>query len=170
MDKEYTPEEIEKSKRFIKQVEKVIGRHILSKDELKVPGTNYTDKRKILYFSDNGKKHKFKTQFFKLMMFAKPSHATHGGGMEQGCKITIPDGLVFHAFSYGGDLDGWRKNIEIGAKGLGLLLAWIEGDQFTLDEQGYYLPKTDKKYFDNNKFVISDGRSFMLSECKIEMY
>jgi len=48
--------------------------------------------------------------------------------------------------SYHGDLVGWGKDIEEGAKGLGLLLAYIESD----------------------KFIISDGRSFPLSECEIK--
>ncbi len=40
----------------------------------------------------------------------------------------------------------WRKDIEAGAQGLGLLLAHIE----------------------NGRFVISDGRSFSLSECAVK--
>lgn len=47
---------------------------------------------------------------------------------------------------YHGDLVGWKKDIEEGADGLNLLLAKIEGKQF----------------------IISDGRVFLLSECKVE--
>ncbi len=68
------------------------------------------------------------------------------GVNEAGCSITPLDGPLFHAVIYHGDIDGWRKDIEAGAKGMGLLLAQIEGDQF----------------------VITDGRSIPLSECKIE--
>jgi len=53
---------------------------------------------------------------------------------------------MFHAIGYHGDLEGWRKDIEAGAQAMHLLLARIEGD----------------------KFVVSDGRLFPLSECKIE--
>ncbi|MBM6446866.1 hypothetical protein JQF37_25010 [Pseudomonas sp. MIL9] len=41
-------------------------------------------------------------------------------------------GPLFHAFSYHGDLEGWRKDIEAGAEGIGLLLTRIEGDQFII--------------------------------------
>jgi len=36
------------------------------------------------------------------------------------------------AFSYHGDLEGWRKDIEAGAEGIGLLLTRLEGDQFII--------------------------------------
>ncbi len=66
--------------------------------------------------------------------------------MIAGAESHRPRDPIFHAISYHGDLDGWRKDIEAGAIGLGLLLAQIKGDQL----------------------VISDGRSIPLSDCKIE--
>jgi hypothetical protein len=126
---------------------------------------------KTLYFADSGKKHKLRMRIRVLTHSIDPSIATHGSVTEVVRKITIPDGLMFHAFCYWGDLDGWRKSMETVAKTLGLLYAWIERDQSAPSVyNSEYLPKTDKKYLDNNKFVLSDGRSFMLSECKIEPY
>jgi hypothetical protein len=137
----------------------------------KVPGTYSRAGDRVIYFSDNKKKHKFRTQFWRLMEFAKPSYAKNGGSINEGCKITTPDGTLFHAIAYRGDLDGWKKQMEVGAEGLGLLLAWIEGDKFVFTSDGRgHLPKTDEIFLDNNRLVISDGRSFLLSECKIELY
>ncbi len=79
-------------------------------------------------------------------MFSSPPQATGGGVNERGCKITTKNGVLFHAIGYHGDIEGWRKDIETGARGLHLLLGVIDGD----------------------RFVVSDGESFQLSDCKIE--
>jgi hypothetical protein len=155
------------------KLEKLLGGRIERKSERKVPGTIDISHRKFIYFSDNKKKHKFRTQFRALTHFVNPPNGTHGGIGEAGCKITTPDGALFYAISYHGDLEGNKKDIEGGAEGLGLLLACIEGDNFIYNDKNdhsCYLPKTDKKFFDNNKLIISDGRSFLLSECDIELY
>ncbi|SMF97945.1 hypothetical protein BSIN_5357 [Burkholderia singularis] len=65
---------------------------------------------------------------------------------DRGCHITLPDGQTFHAIGYHGDLVGWRKDIELGANGLNVLLARIKDGQF----------------------VVSDGRAVSLNDCKIE--
>lgn len=46
---------------------------------------------------------------------------------------------------YHGDLEGWSLDIEEGAQGLGLLLAW----------------------FDQGVLRISDGRAYSLGECVV---
>lgn len=126
-------------------LEKILGGKIEQPDSRVVPGVTVIGGQQVVYFSDDGKS-KFRKQFNDITCFTEPPNAVRGGVNERGCKITPPSGPLFHAISYHGDLDGWRKDIEAGAKGLGLLLARIEGDQF----------------------VISDGRSIPLSGCKIE--
>lgn len=126
-------------------LEKILGGKIEQSDSRIVPGTTVVDGQQVVYFSDDGKS-KFRKQFDCITCFTEPPNAVRGGVNERGCKITPPSGPLFHAISYHGDLDGWRKDIEAGAEGLGLLLARIEGDQF----------------------VITDGRSIPLSDCKIE--
>ena len=102
-----------------------------------------------IYFSENGTEENFKTQLQKVTRFCKPKNAKTGSVIEQGCKITPPGGPLFFAILIFKDLDGWRKDILEGTKGLKLLSAHIE---------------------DECLFVISDGRSVPLSECKIEFY
>ncbi|WP_083251869.1 MULTISPECIES: hypothetical protein [Pseudomonas] len=129
----------------LEELEVILGGKLERADARVVPGTDGASTREAIYFSDDGKS-KFRKQFKNITCFTEPPNATCGGINEAGCDITPPDGPLFHAAIYHGDLSGWRKDIEEGARGLGLLLARIEGD----------------------KFVISDGRSFPLSECKIE--
>lgn len=126
-------------------LEKILGGKIEQSNSRNVPGVTVVDGQQVVYFSDDGK-NKFRKQFNNITCFSEPPNAVRGGVNDRGCKVTPPSGPLFYAISYHGDLDGWRKDIEVGAKGLGLLFARIEGDQF----------------------VISDGRSIPLSDCKIE--
>lgn len=126
-------------------LEKILGGKIEQSNSRNVPGVTAVDEQQVVYFSDDGK-NKFRKQFNNITCFSEPPNAVRGGVNDRGCKVTPPAGPIFYAISYHGDLDGWRKDIEAGAIGLGLLLAKIKGDQL----------------------VISDGRSILLSDCKIE--
>jgi len=133
--------------RFVKELEKALGSKLEASNSRVIPGTDGATTRKTVYFSDDGK-NKFRKQFKNITCFTDPPNATEGGVNEAGCSITPVEGPLFHAIEYHGDIEGWEKDIKAGAKGLGLLLANIDGDNF----------------------VISDGRSVPLSECKIVLY
>ena len=126
-------------------LEQILGTKIEHSDSRTVPGTMLVAGQQVVYFSDDGK-NTFRKQFDDITFFTEPPNALSGGVNERGCRITPPSGPLFHAISYHGDLDGWRKDIEAGARGLGLLLARIQGDQF----------------------IVTDDRSIPLSDCKIE--
>jgi hypothetical protein len=110
-----------------------------------IPGTVVREGREVVYFSDDGKTD-FNSQFERLTKNVNPRHATRGGKTSQGCRLWLPDGTLFHPVSYHGDVEGWRKDIEAGARQLNLLLARVEG----------------------NRLVVSDGRSFALADCKVK--
>jgi len=129
----------------LERLEKILGGKIEQRDARVIPGTVEVKGLRVVYFSDDGKNPSGK-QFWNLTTHTNPHFATSGGVNERGCKITLPDGQLFHAVGYHGDLDGWRKDIEAGAKALHLLLARIEG----------------------GRLLISDGRAFALSDCKVE--
>jgi hypothetical protein len=122
------------------QMEKILGGPIGFEET--VPGTVSIGGKEFVYFADDGK-NTVRKQFNALTQYTNPPHAKSGGVTSQGCSIALPDGIVFHAIAYHGDIDGWRKDIEEGARGLHVLLARIEGDQI----------------------VTSDGRSFALADC-----
>lgn len=110
-----------------------------------VPGSVAVEGTEFIYFSDDGR-HPFRKQFKNLTEFTNPPHAQCGGVNERGCRIKVPDGQQFHAIGYHGDIEGWRLDIEAGARALNILLARIEG----------------------NQFIVSDGRTFELRQCEIE--
>jgi hypothetical protein len=105
-----------------------------------IPGTVSVKGSEIAYFCDGSSEGE---RFHDLTMYSKPSHAQRGGVNTRGCHLTLPDGSIFHAIGYHGDIAGWRQNIEEGATGLKIALARIEAD----------------------RLIISDGRVFNLSEC-----
>jgi hypothetical protein len=109
-----------------------------------IPGTFAIEGKEFVYFSDDGN-NTARKQFNALTQYTNPPYARNGGVTSQGCTITLPDGSVFHAIAYHGDLEGWRKDIEGGAQALHVFLARIEDEQF----------------------VISDGRSFSLTSCEV---
>lgn len=128
----------------IKKIEMLLGGTLEDSSSRVVPGTEEASSRKVVYFSDDGKNNLSK-QFKNITCFTNPPFATAGGVIEAGCQIIPPGGPTFHAIVFHGDIAGWAKDIEAGASGLGLLLAQIDGDQFS----------------------ISDNRNFLLCECEI---
>jgi hypothetical protein len=110
-----------------------------------MPGTITRVGQEIVYVSDDGRSD-FSNLFSRLTKNIAPRHAKHGGKTSQGCRLWLPDGSLFHPVGYHGDIEGWRKDIELGAQQLGLLVARIK---------------------DENIFV-SDGRSFPIAKCKVE--
>ncbi|PWK27269.1 hypothetical protein [Pseudomonas sp. OV226] len=126
-------------------LEQLLGGVIEQRGQRSVPGSNPVEGVEFIYYEDDGK-NKVKKQFNALLDSAGLIRATNGGVVSDSCKIYLSDGHLFHALSYHGDIEGWREAVEAGAKARGLLLARIEGD----------------------KFVIADGRSIPLSDCKIE--
>lgn len=71
-----------------------------------------------------------------------------GGAFIEGCKLTLPNGDIFGAISYGGDIEGWRLQTEQGAKALNEKLARIDTDSIVLD----------------------DMQSFRLTDCRIDFH
>ena len=110
-----------------------------------VPGTQPIEGREFRYVS-NGSQDEFGMLFKKLIRYVSPPIPKSGGAMIDGCKITLPDGEVFQAISYKGDFEGWRLQVEQGAKALNVKLAEIDADSI----------------------VLADAQSFCLRDCRID--
>ena len=110
-----------------------------------VPGTQKSEVREFCYIS-NKNQEKFEVFFDKLVSHVTPPIAKNGGVMINGCKITLPNGEVFEAISYKGDIEGWRLQIKKGAKALNAKLACIDSDCLMLE----------------------DNQSFPLIDCKVD--
>ena len=128
------------------ELERIHGGKIELRDERGIPGLDPVNGREYLYYEDDGK-NKPKKQFNLLLGSAGTITATSGGVVSDPCRIRVPAGQLFRALTYHGDLAGWRAAVQAGADARGLLLARIVA----------------------NQFVISDGRSFPLSDCEIEL-
>lgn len=127
------------------KLEQVFGGKIERAGDRVIPGMATVPGREVIYFSDDGSNPP-RTQFQNLTRKVNPPHLKSGGATEQGCVLRLPDGTAFHAMSYHGDIDGWRKQIDQGAQELGLLTARVS----------------------EQKFLVSDGREFNLADCKVE--
>jgi hypothetical protein len=77
----------------------------------------------------------------------RPRLYRSGGVVLDGTKLELPDGRRFVAVHYHMDVDGWRKQIEQGASKLGRATAKIAG----------------------GNVIVSDGQSYPLSSCKVEL-
>jgi hypothetical protein len=111
-----------------------------------IPGAVPVAGRGVVYFSHEGQR-PWSKQFDAITTYSNPPHAQHGGVGAAGLNLALPDGSVFYAIDYHGDLAGWRQDIEEGATGLNITLARIDGD----------------------KFVVADGRVFALSDCVLKL-
>lgn len=117
--------------------------------ERDIPGTTPVEWREHRYVSDDGNdKFVGKGFFDKLTNIIEPSIPTSGGAITENCKLWLPSGELLHALSYKGDIEGWRKQIEQGAKELGLFTGKII----------------------DNKIILSDNRTYDLSDCRVEFY
>ena len=105
-----------------------------------IPGSVPDEKWEYLYFEDDGKNN-FSKQFDNLTKNATPRNSKYGSMGEEGCKIWLPDGKLFHAIAYKGDLEGWRKDIEISTKAHNVQLATIQGDKIVLYNGEFFLLK-----------------------------
>jgi hypothetical protein len=113
--------------------------------ERKVPGTRPGEEASVRYvsFDDSAS---IPELFHEVLHKIQPRLMKSGGAILEGTKLEIPDGGHFFAIQLNDDLEGWRKQIELGAKELGRATAKVLGGDV----------------------IVSDGRSYPLSSCKIE--
>jgi hypothetical protein len=113
--------------------------------EIKVPGTRPGEETSVRYvtFDDPASIPKL---FHEVLNKIKPKLVKSGGEILEGTKLELPDGGHFFAIMFTVDLEGWLKQIELGAKALGRATAKVQGSDV----------------------IVSDGRSYPLSSCKIE--
>lgn len=124
-------------------LEKILGGKIESLNEQQLPGLTPSPDEEVVFFSGNVTDD-LGDQMKRLIDRIEPLHAKSGRVMATKHTLTLPDGQLFHAIKYRGDLEGWRHQITEGAKILGVVVGRIERD---------------------TKFVLSDGREFALGEC-----
>lgn len=128
------------------RVERLLGLGPVEKKR-SVPGAVDVPGREFRYIADDGVGD-FPRLFQRITTHQSGRPAKSGGAISENCKLWLPDGSLFHALSYKGDVDGWRQVIEDGARALNLRLARIVSDMI----------------------VVSDGQAASLADCRIEFY
>lgn len=106
---------------MVKKVEEILGLGAFTGTRT-VPGTLSVNGREHWYIEDDGSGD-FDALFSKVVTAAAPPFYKSGGALTGGCELTLPDGRKFHALSYKGDLEGWRKQILYGAERLNVAAA-----------------------------------------------
>lgn len=127
-------------------LEKVLGHPV--RKERRVPGTYFVEGREYRYVS-NKNQVKFGKLFHELCNVPS-SIPQNGGALIEGCKITLPNGDIFEAVSYKEDIEGWRQQLEQGAKAFNEEVARID--------------------MDTDSIVLNDMQSFRLTDCIIDFY
>ncbi|MBC5784229.1 hypothetical protein H8N03_14855 [Ramlibacter sp. USB13] len=126
------------------QTERALGEKIEPLAEQQLPGLVPSSTAEVVYFQDDGRLSLY-DQFDRLTEHIAPPLAKHGGVTTTKHTLRVPDGQLFHAIKYRGDVEGWRRQIAEGAKKLGVILGSIQN---------------------GSTFILSDGRAFVLSDCK----
>jgi hypothetical protein len=127
------------------QMEKIVGGKITPFDQEPLPGLESSADSEVVYFADRSGD--IGDQMRQLARQVEPPLLKHGSVGATMHKLITPSGEVFHAIRYRGDIDGWRRQIEEGARALGVVLGRIEAGQF---------------------LALSTGQKFALSECTHE--
>ncbi|MFP3834774.1 hypothetical protein [Chryseobacterium sp. SIMBA_028] len=128
----------------------------MNSNERKIPGMTPFEWKEFRYVSDDGTGEFLSKQdlledkglFERLTEQIDPPIPKAGGALTENCRLCLPSGELLHALSYRGDIKGWRKQIEQGARQLGLLTGKIIEDEI----------------------MLSDGRSYPLAQCTAELY
>jgi hypothetical protein len=123
-------------------MEQILGEEF--EHERKVAGTRPGEEASVRYvsFEDPAS---IPRLFHEVLNKPEP-YLMDGGAMLEDTRLELPDGGHFFAIRVMYDIEGWRKQVELGANALGRATAKVLGGDV----------------------VVSDGRSYPLSSCKIE--
>ena len=125
-----------------KSLQKLLGVEKL--DDWMLPGTRPQDAGNVIYvfLPDHADpEQEFETVTKKI----NPPIPKNGAVTFYAWLVKTPAGEVFYPLYFRGDVESWHQQIQLGAAQLGLKMAKVEGD----------------------KFVVSDGPAFPLSDCAI---
>jgi hypothetical protein len=130
----------------LSDLERALGGRLTRKGEREMPGLNPKEGLEVIYYQDDGRTTARKL-FRMLMEGVSTPSAKAGGLVSDPCTIVLPDGRMFRAASYHGDVDGWREDIVNSTCAKGILLGKVDG----------------------HDFLVADGADFPLTNCVIKV-
>ncbi len=125
-------------------------------ETIKIPGLVKNELREYIYILVQADEKLFSGQsksktclIDKIIDATEPIIPTSGGVIDENFVIVTPDNRCFFGVSYSKDIEGWRKQIELGSKKMNIVIA---------------------KITDDKKLTTSDFKSYKLNECEFEYY
>ena len=139
-----------------------------------IGGTFENPTREFVYFQDDGKHSFDKQRSIIFGMMVKDAYCKSDGTMWSGAAVIItPDNVIFHCVSLSGpDTGNWRKGFIRSANILGLIAGEVVGPKYkTLgpNPEDYVNLLSYKETGKVFNFVLSNGKSYRLSDCEIYM-
>ena len=103
--------------------------------ERKVAGTRPGEEASVRYvsFDDPASIPKL----FHEVLNKPERHLMNGGAILEGTKLELPDGGRFFAIQVTYDLEGWREQVELGAKALGRATAKVLGGDVIVSDDAH---------------------------------
>ncbi|NDV96184.1 hypothetical protein D0T84_14870 [Dysgonomonas sp. 521] len=117
--------------------------------DVKIPGKIRYGWREVIYIEVPAGKDFDKDIFQSITELHKPFIPRAGSVINKNFVIIPPDGISYSGLSYNEDIEGWRQQIFLGAKQLGLKIGII---------------------VDRKDFVTSHGITYNLKDCTFERY
>ena len=115
-------------------------------DDPALPGTRPRDVGQVIYvlLPPGGE---MLDAFEKVTAKVDPPIPNDGAVLHEHFAVRTPQGDNFYSLYFHGDVEGWRRQIELGARQLGLKMAWVKGETF----------------------IVEGGSKFALSECSVTL-
>jgi hypothetical protein len=126
------------------RLEKILGGKITPFAEEPLPGLATSQSSEVVYVTDYPGM-EIALQLRQIARRIDPPYIKDGGIHATQHALRLPDGRLFHAFRYTGDIEGWRRQVQEGAALLKLSLGWVQA------------PAT---------FRTSEGIEYELSKCE----
>ena len=138
-----------------------------------IAGTLEDEAQEFIYFQDDGK-HSFGKQFDLLfdLLLSNREYKSDGSMMAGGDVIITPNNMIFHCIALFGDKENWKKGFIRAANILGLIVGEVIGPKYkTLgpNPEDYVNLLSYKETGKVFNFVLSNGKSYRLSDCEIYM-
>lgn len=127
-------------------LEKALGARLDRKCDRKLPGSVASPDEAVIYYQDDGRATPRKL-FDSLLDGVQVRSAKAAGRYSDPCSILTPNGVLFRAMFYHGDLSGWRGDVIASTEKLGILTAEVEAGELK----------------------VSDGSTFTLDSCEISL-
>lgn len=122
-------------------------------DDPALPGTRPRDVGKVIYiFLPNDVDQS--DSFAEVTAKVDPPIPQHGAALLEYFAVKTPNHENFYSIYFHGDVEGWRQQIELGAKQLGLKMAKVHDDRFVVVEGPSYLLADCAVTFDGAPFPM----------------